>query len=339
MRPVYFGFLALAVAAASCTDRKSPDAAVSIAGPTPVVAAPALPTTVPGVLSIVLPVEPGDSGTTAFGIAPFGYHGADHAEDGHPGWDIEYRIGGTVRAAAAGTIQSVMPDSFTPGRTTVQIAHLVGAHHYRTVYTNIDTIAGGIAVNEAVRAGQALGTAGTVSATIGTQNLMYAMTHFQLDDFEYYREIPNPNAVSPETFLTSEARSLFDALWSRAVFSHELVEPFISNPRTLTFPASRTWTRAGGDGPAGIRFTRRNARAAMEYDYALLAESGSVVEAGTVTLSYNTRPFASFDLVSPTSRRLAVYDIRSNEMRLSLAPPGAARPTDLTSASTYRTVP
>lgn len=47
-----------------------------------------------------------DLATTAFGLAPYGYHGADHAEDGHPGWDIEYRIGGTVRAAAAGTVHT-----------------------------------------------------------------------------------------------------------------------------------------------------------------------------------------------------------------------------------------
>lgn len=337
MRHRLLTVVVIACLAVSCTDRRLPDAAVSVAGPTPVVPVPALPTTVPGVLSLVLPVEPGDSGTTAFGIAPFGYHGADHAEDGHPGWDIEFRIGGTVRAAAAGTVQSVFPDPFTAGRTTVQIEHVVGTHHYRTVYTNIETLAAGIAANESVRAGQAIGIAGTITATVGTQTLTYAMTHFQLDDFEYYRPIPNPNAVSPEAFLSSEARTLFDALWSRAVFSHELVEPFITNSRDLTFPASRTWMRVSGDGPAGIRFTRRNARAAMEYDYALLADSGSAVEAGTLSLSHTSKPTASFDLVSATARRLAVYDIRSNELRLALAPPGSPRPTDLTNASVYRT--
>lgn len=331
--------ISVAVIAVSCTDRSTPDAPVSVAGPTPIVAPPALPTTVPGVLTIALPVEPGDTGNSAFGIAPFGYHGADHAEDGHPGWDIEYRIGGIVRAAAAGTVQSVFPDPFTAGRTTVQLEHLVGSHHYRTVYTNLATVAADIAANETVRAGQSLGTAGTVSATVGTQALTYAMIHFQLDDFEYYREIPNPNAVSPETFLSSPARSFFDALWAHAAFSTELVEPFVSNPRNLTFPASRTWTKAGGDGPAGIRFTRRDARAAMNYEYALLAESGAVIELGTVTLSPTTRPIATFDLISATSRRLAMYDIISNEMRLSLAPPGSPRPADLTSAATYRTTP
>jgi Peptidase family M23 len=311
---------------------------VTVAGPTPVLPAPSLPTTVPGVLTIGMPVEPGDTGNSAFGIAPFGYHGADHAEDGHPGWDIEYRVGGTVRAAAAGTIQSVFPDPFTPARTTVQVEHLVGSHHYRTVYTNIATVAADIAANAAVRAGQPIGIAGTVTATIGTQAVTYAMTHFQLDDFEYYREIPNPNAVSPEAFLSAQARPFFDALWAHATFGHELVEPFVTNPRELRFPASRTWTRAGGDGPAGIRFTRRNSRASMEYDYALLAESGSVIESGTATISPTKRPNATIDLVSPTSTRVGLYDIISNEMRLSLAPPGSTRPADLVTASVYRTI-
>ncbi len=321
----------------SCTDRRLPDASVSIAGPTPVVAAPPLPTLVPGVLTIALPVEPGDTGNAAFGVVPFGFHGVDQSADGHPGWDIEYRIGGIVRAAAAGVIEHVAADSFAPGRSTVQIEHQVGSHYYRTVYTNVEGLAPGIEPNAAVRGGQALGTAGTVSATIGTQSVTYAMTHFQLDDFEFYRERANPNAVSPEPFLSNEARSFLTGLWARAAFGHEPVEPFISNSRDLAFPASRVWRKAGGEGPAGIRFTRRDARASLEYDYALLADSGSPVEAGTLTLSFNARPFASFDLRSATSRRLAIYDIVSNEMRLAIAPPGSPRPADLTAAAIYRT--
>ena len=41
-------------------------------------------------------------------------------------------------------------------------------------------------------------------------------------------------------------------LATTAAYGHELVEPFITNPRALAFPVSRTWTRAGGGGPAGI---------------------------------------------------------------------------------------
>jgi hypothetical protein len=324
--------------AAACTDTRLPTTPTAVAGPTPAVAAPMLPTNVPGVLALALPIDPADAANTAFGIAPYGYHGADHAEDGHPGWDIEYRPGGIVRAAAAGTIQSVFSDPFTPGRFTVQIEHVVGTHFYRTVYTNLATIASDVAVDEVVLAGQTIGTAGAVTATVGSSTITYAMTHFQLDDFEYYREIANPNAVSPEPFLTASAKTAFDALWTRAAFVHELVEPFATNPRTLSFPASRTWTRAGGDGPAGIRFTRGSARAA-EYEYALLAESGVATESGTVVLNLSARPYPTIDLVSATAVRLGIYDIVSNELRLSLDFAGSSRPADLASATVYRTIP
>jgi hypothetical protein len=318
-------FGGLVLTSASCTDRNSPVAPTAIAGPTPVLSVPSLPTSVPGVLALSLPVEPGDSANATFGVTPFGSHGADHAEDGHAGWDFEYRAGGIVRAAAAGNVQNVFQDAAAGGRFSVVIEHLVGSHHYRTVSTNLVTLSADIAVDEAVRAGQALGTAGA------------AAVHFQLDDFEYYREMGNPNAVSPEPFLTPSAKALFDSLFTRATFAQELVEPFATNPRIISFPLSRTWTRAGGDGPAGVRFTRRSARSS-EYDYALLAESGTATETGTVTLNVTARPVTTIDFVSPASRRLGVFDIVSNEMRLSLANAGVTRPADLSGASIYRTV-
>ena len=334
MRHAWF-LLGLALLAA-CTDPKSPVSPTAIAGPTPPLAAPPLPTTVPGVLAVAMPIEPGDSATTAFGMTPFGYHSADYARDGHSGWDIEYRIGGIVRAAAAGTVDGVLPDPLAPGRFTVQIEHLVGAHFYRTIYTNLANVNTDIAPKEAVRTGQPLGTAGTISTSGTAGTLIYAMTHFQLDDLEFHREGPDPKAVSPESFLTASARSLFDALWARAAFAEELVEPFATNPRTLTFPASRTWIRAGGDGPAGIRFTRNNARVA-EYEYALLAESGTVIETGAVAINVTARPYPLIALTAATSVRLGLYDIVSNEMRLLLANPGLPRASDLNGASVYRT--
>lgn len=313
----------MAVFLASCTDRSSPVAPTTIAGPTPALTVPSLPTTVPGVLALSLPIDAGDFASGSFGITPFGTHGPDHAEDGHQGWDIEYRSDGIVRAAAPGPVQNVFQDPTVVGRFTVVIEHVVGDHHYRTLYTNIVTLSSDILIDEVVRAGQPLGTAGN------------AGVHFQVDDLEYYREMGNPNAVSPEPFLTAAAKSLFDGLFIRATFAAELVEPFATNPRALAFPASRTWTRAGGDGPAGIRFTRRSARSDV-YDYALLAESLSPTETGTVVLNTTARP-ATIDLVSPVSRRLGVYDIVSNELRLSLASAGTARPADLSGATIYRT--
>jgi len=342
MRKAWF-LAAMAMLATACVDSKSPLAPTAIAAPTPPLVPPPLPTTVPGVLAVALPIDASDYATAAFGIAPFGYHGADHALDGHSGWDIEYRAGGIVRAAAAGTVDDVFPDLRTPGRFTVQLEHLVGAHYYRTIYTNLASVNADIAPQEVVRAGQPLGIAGTLSTlidtpgTLGTSGtLFFAMTHFQLDDLEFHREGPDPKAVSPEPFLTADAKSLFDRLWAGAAFAPELIEPFATNPRTLRFPASRTWSRAGGDGPAGIRFTRRTATA-PNYEYELLAESGTVIETGSVSLRVTARPYPFIDLVSPTAGHIGIYDIVSNEMRLSLTTPGSQRPLDLNGASVYRT--
>src|SRR6185295_11565930 len=99
-----------------------------------------------------------------------------------------------VRAAAAGTIEDVLPDPLNPGRFAVQIEHIIGTHHYRTTYTNLASVNSDIVAQETVIVGQPIGAAGiqATASNRGTPGTLYAMTHFQLDDFEYYREIPNP---------------------------------------------------------------------------------------------------------------------------------------------------
>jgi Peptidase family M23 len=321
------------IATLSCSLEKSPTASTPVAAPAPPPTVPSLPTNVPGVLALSLPIDAADVANTGFGGLPFGYHGADHALDGHAGWDIEYRIGGVVRAAAAGTIASVVPQA--TGRSVVTLEHVVGAHHYRTIYTNLITVSSDIVPEETVVAGQPLGVAGPVAAIAGVTSAS-ALTHFQLDDLEFHREGPEPKAVSPEAFLTGPARQLFARLWAGAVYAHELVEPFATNPRDLQFPVTRTWTRAGGEGPAGIRFRRATAISA-DYTYELLAESGTTIERGSVVLNLSTRPYPSIDLVSPIGRRLGIYDIVSAEMRLTLASQGDARPATLDPTHVYRT--
>ena len=54
-------------------------------------------------------------------------------------------------------------------------------------------------------------------------------------------------------------------------------------------------------------------------------------------LDVTARPYPAIDLVSTTSPKLGVYDIVSNELRLSLAPAGSARPSDVSGAVIYRT--
>lgn len=320
-------------AALSCNLDSLPTASTPVASPAPPLAAPPLPTNVPGVLSLGMPIDGADTASSAFGLLPFGYHGGGHTENGHAGWDIEYRLGARVRAAAAGTVLGVEPDPDTPGRFIVVVEHVVGTHFYRTRYSNLVDVGSDVVVDAPLQARQPIGTAGAITAAIGGATITYAMTHFQLDDLEFHREIANPKAVSPEPFLNAEGKALFDRVWATAAYFQELVEPFATNAREITV-TTRTWMRAGGDGPAGIRFMRQGST----YTYELLAESSTVVEAGTVSLSATSRP-STIDLVSPTATWLGSYDILSNELRLTLANPGASRPASVTPANVYRTAP
>ena len=88
----------------------------------------------------------------------------------------------------------------------------------------------------------------------------------------------------------------------------------------------------------GIRFTRRSGRSS-DYEFAIVSESGAAIETGTVVLSVDARPYPTIDLVAPTSRRRGIYDVVSNEMKLVLGEPGAARPASLANAGVYRTDP
>jgi hypothetical protein len=53
-------------------------------------------------------------------------------------------------------------------------------------------------------------------------------------------------AVSPEGFLTDEARRLFDVIWREAFYPQELVESFVTNPCDVVFPMTRVWARHQG---------------------------------------------------------------------------------------------
>ena len=288
------------------------------------------------VLSIAMPIDGADIATNAFGLLPFGYHGADHAGPGHSGWDIEYRLGAPVRAAAAGVVQSIEPDLIVLGRIRVTIEHALGAHIYRTVYANLASIRDEVVLGGVVTRGQPIGVAGTVTATIGATPITYAMSHFQVDDFETHREGLDPKAVSPEPFLNADGRAIFDRIWPRSVFAQELTEPFISMSRDQRFPITRTWRLESGDGPAGLSFTRTTGVGA-DHQYLVLTQSGTAIESGTVTLRVVARPFPTIDLVTPTGPRLGLYDIVGDQMRLALGSPGAPRPVDLGAAGVYRT--
>lgn len=294
---------------------------------------PAAPTT-QATFAVRMPIEPGDSTRVAFALNPFGIHIADHGIDGHPGWDVEYRAGASVRAAADGTVQSVFPDAFTPGLFTIQLEHRIAGVSYRTVYTNIATVM--VVAGAAVTAGQPIGIPAGRTQTVGSTTATYYMTHFQTDDFTKNEGLTNPWAVSPETVLTAEARSLFATIWSTAAYSAELVEPFPSNPRSATIPMTRTWTLQGGGLPA--RFdVRRNSAGGPDYDYWFIDATGKTTESGTLTIE----PRASLTTLDlrPTggATRFGVYDVVSGILRLRISNAGTPRPSSLAGASIYTT--
>lgn len=292
---------------------------------------------------MVLPIAAGDTGGSVYGLAPFGIHfggggPGGHAFDGHPGWDVEYRIGASVLAAADGVVQSIVADIQTSGRSTVQIQHQVSGGNYRTVYTNIENVAGGISPGATVTRGQPIGRAGTQSQFIGSQSYTWAMTHFQVDDFSQNQGSTNPNAVNPESFLDASGRDLLDRLWRAAAYGEELTEPFTGNPRDVAFPLTRTWTRESGSLDERLDLTRSSA-VSSEYTYVFSNPgSGGAPERGSVTFT-PAQSMSTIDLEPQggTIRR-GVIDIVGDTMRISLAPAGAARPASLSGATVYRTM-
>lgn len=287
--------------------------------------------------SVRMPIDPVDTARNAYGIWPFGVHGGGHAADGHPGWDVEYRSGASIRAAADGTVANLFQEAEAT-TFTLAIDHRVGSQTYRTDYTNIGVVAAGVTPGATVTAGQPIGTAACRSQVVGTVPTTFCMTHFQTDDFTKNEGLTNPFAVSPETVLNAEGRAVFDVIWAKATYSQELVEPFVTNPRNARFPMSRTWTLQSGGLPARLDF-RRVTTAGNDYEYTLRNAGGTSVEAGTLTIEPLATPLATIDL-HPTGgalARLGVYDIVSGIMQIRLGSPGGARAGSLAGASIYTT--
>jgi hypothetical protein len=284
-----------------------------------------------------MPVQPGDSATTAYGLWPFGVHGGGHAEDGHPGWDVEFRLGASAVAAADGEVLHAVPDPSAAGRYTLRLMHRQGTRVYHTDYTNIAALAPGVTAGAQVKAGQPLGLVGWQTLTIGRTPVTFAMIHFQVNDSATHEGLTNPNAVSPLSYLTPAGRTTFDAIWATASYGQEVCEPFPGNPRTATFPLNRTWTLVSGGLPARIDFTCVDPREGSR-EYTLRDAGGRALESGTVNVDPLARPVSTIDLrPAAGAARLGVYDIRSDTLEIALGESGAARPAGLAHASVYRT--
>ena len=164
------------------------------------------------------------------------------------------------------------------------------------------------------------------------------MTHFQLYDFSSNSGITNPNAVTPESYLSPGGKAIFEAMWKTAAYNQELYEPFTANPRDITFLHTRTWRLQNGSFPARIDF-RRPDPTTNDYDYTLFDPNDILIETGTVQLQPKGSSFPKIDLRPSDGEpsRLGLYDIVSNTMRIRWSDPGTARPSDLSDASIYTT--
>lgn len=285
-----------------------------------------------------MPIAPGDQGSSAYGIWPFGVHGGGHAVDGHPGWDVEFRPGAAVLAAADGTVQNALPELSGGGRFTVRVNHMVaGRVAYATDYTNLASLAAGIMAGATVARGQALGVAGVQSQTIGTTPVTWAMTHFQMNDFSKNEGLTNPNAVSAEPFLSPAGLALFEAMWQTAAYQTEWCEPFHTNARAAGFPMARTWTAQPG-APAAFLDVRCPSDRSSEYTYALLAADRSTLESGAFVLDPTKKPMSTVDFrPSSGSPRLGVWNVVGSTLYLNLGATGANRPATLDGATVYTT--
>jgi hypothetical protein len=282
-----------------------------------------------------MPLDPSDVSTELGGLAPFGAHFADHGEDGHPGWDIGFRVGGIVRAAAEGVVQSVTPIGGS-SQSTVQIFHRIGDRTYRTVYVGVESVRPSVTPDAPVRAGDPLGLAGVITAMVGSSMVTYAQIHFQVDDFASSAGLTNRNAVCPEPFLSPKGRAVFEPLWRVSSYSAELLEPYACNPRDITWPLVRVWDRQTGDLPVAIEFTRRSSRA-TELEYRWLGSNREPSESGTArTVSWTA--LQTIDLVSSgRPPAYGIYEVRDSALRLQTAGASAQRPGAFSGESQYLT--
>ena len=293
----------------------------------------ALPAAAQTTFTIRMPIREADIGGSSMGLNSFGAHIGNHGIDGHPGWDVEYRIGASVYAAADGVVQSVSMTS--DGRSTVQIQH---NQRFRTNYVGLGELDPAMVAGAPVKAGQRIGLPGVNTQMVGTVTKTWAAIHFQLDDFTVNYGLSNGFAVSPEAHLDAAARRVFEELWSQAAYTQEMCEPFPSNPRSVEFPFTRTWTRQSGGLPVRIDFTC-GGPLSTAYGYALFDASGAAVERGTLEPQSLGPEWTSFDLLpeSGSQRRRGLMRIVSDTMQLDYSVTGGERPSGLGRASIFRT--
>ena len=288
----------------------------------------------PPSIALSLPIAPGDSTSVGYGIWPFGVHGGGHSLDGHPGFDFEYRLGAPVYAVVDATVSNRLPDSNAPGqRETIQLRYPGVPVDYFIDYTNLMNVPASIQAGARVTRGQVVGTAGPMGLGAGPFNA--GMIHFGLSDPNAFEQNIAPHSVSPDAYMTPEARAQLEAIWQTAAYVIEWCEPFLNNSRAHGFPMSRTWMIASGPAPSRIVAGCPTEFGATEYSF--IGPDGATMETGAMVVGWAARPTTIDFVAASGSRRLGLYDIVGDTMRLVLGAPGASRPVSFSGASVYST--
>ena len=291
-------------------------------------------------VELELPIAMNDVGTQVYGVAPFGYHVAEHRYDGHPGLDFEYVPGSKIRAAHGGSFRYTT-DSRDPNLKTVTIEWQENGLNFQTFYTNVSILEPGIDNGVTVATGQAFGTAGTITATVNNQTRTYAMTHFQFADNRVNYGLTNFSALSPEPFFSATARADLAAIWQKMQYHQMICEPYLTTSRgMIPYPVvTRRWARESGSLANVIEFTCDfSSSSASAYSYRFLDAAGLATETGIVVVSAVVGGTSSIDFTpSGGGTRRGVFTAKDSSLRIDYAAIGAARPVDLGAASAYIT--
>jgi len=263
-------------------------------------------------------------------------HGSSHLLDGHPGFDFEYRTGSAVLAPTDALVSGRMPDSNAPGeREVLQLSYPGSPMDYLIDITNVMNVPASVQKGARVTRGQVIGTAGPIGFASNPASFGSSMIHFGLSDPNSNEPNIAPHSVSPDKFMSAGARAELDVLWQRAAYVSEWCEPFLDNNRAALFPKSRTWTLTSGSTAARIVAGCPTEAGATEYSF--IGADGATSETGAMLVAWAARP-TTVDFTSAAGvRRLGLFDIVSDTLRLVLAAPGAGRPTSLAGASVYTT--
>jgi hypothetical protein len=234
---------------------------------------------------IGLPIKLEDSEDRAMGLLPFGIHIADHGIDGHPGWDLEYKLDAPILAAADGQVSHINKSS-DYNDYNLRIDHRFGNENFATDYVHVGTLAPEITKGAKIKKGQVIGKPAIQTRRLGKNEITYSIIHFQLNDFSKNEGLTNPNAVNPGDYLDQEGEKNFNAIWKNADYSVEIFEPFSNNPRDIKFPQITRWQLKSGD-VQYLEFRRNDAKNPV-WEYTFLGSDGTTKEQGSIMV--NTEP-------------------------------------------------